>query len=217
MRYFKFLVYPVMLMVCNALFFALNWSSLPAELPRQFNFHGLPVTFWSKTTALAFNMGFFTFMIILIFFTLYTLYIKSLPHQPAKTAVAWVLSLLYAVFGLLTSINIWIVLFSIRNMNMYSIPFYYHLLLMIISVLIGLGLALSSPKDDDTYAGPAEDLSVWKVGIFYYNPANSKILVAKWSGLGWTLNFGRFTSYLITALILLVPLLVVYFTFRYSK
>ena len=217
MKYFKYLVYPAVLMIVNALFYVLHWSSLPAELPRRFNFQGIPVAFWSKTAALVFNMGFLVFMIALIFSTLYTLYTKSVPHQPAKATVAWVLSLLYAVVGLLTSINIWIVLFSTRNMNIYSIPFYYHLLLMIISVLIGLGLALSSPKDDDTYAGPAEGPGIWKAGIFYYNPADPRIWVAKRSGLGWTLNFAHFTSYLITALILLIPLLIVYFTLQHNK
>jgi uncharacterized membrane protein len=205
-------MYPAFLMVGNALLFSLNWSSLPAELPRQFNFHGVPITFWSKSTALVFNMGFFAFMIILIFFTLYTMYTKAVPYQPAKAAVAWVVAALYAVVGLLTSINIWIVLLSTGNMNMYSAPFYDHLLMMIISILIGIGLVVSPSKYDVSYPILPETPGVWKAGIFYYNPADPKILVAKRSGLGWTLNFACFTSYLITALILLVPLLIVYFS-----
>ncbi len=31
----------------------------------------------------------------------------------------------------------------------------------------------------------------WKLGIFYYNPADHRTLVTKRVGLGWTVNFAR--------------------------
>ena len=54
----------------------------------------------------------------------------------------------------------------------------------------------------------ANDLNVWKWGIFYFNPADSRIFVPKRiESLGWTLNFARpGTSLLILVFILFVIL-----------
>ena len=55
----------------------------------------------------------------------------------------------------------------------------------------------------------ADNLSVWKWGIFYFNPADSRIFVPKRiKSLGWTLNFGRpGASLLILGFILFVILI----------
>jgi uncharacterized membrane protein len=39
----------------------------------------------------------------------------------------------------------------------------------------------------------------WKLLIFYYNPANPRLFVAKPSGLPLTLNFGRPVAWLLSA------------------
>lgn len=38
----------------------------------------------------------------------------------------------------------------------------------------------------------------WKLLIFYYNPEESRLFVAKRIGLPWTLNFARPTAWVIT-------------------
>jgi uncharacterized membrane protein len=48
----------------------------------------------------------------------------------------------------------------------------------------------------------------WKWGIFYNNPNDSSIWVPKRTGLGWTLNFAHRVSYLIMALLVVVPLFI---------
>jgi uncharacterized membrane protein len=53
-----------------------------------------------------------------------------------------------------------------------------------------------------------DNLNVWKWGIFYFNPADSRIFVPKRiESLGWTLNFARpGSSLLILGFILFVIL-----------
>jgi len=50
----------------------------------------------------------------------------------------------------------------------------------------------------------------WKLGVFYYNPNDSRFLVSKRFGWGWTLNFANIWSY-----VALVALLLVVFAFKY--
>ena len=57
-----------------------------------------------------------------------------------------------------------------------------------------------------------EDSKNWKLAIFYFNPADKRILVPKKNKfLGWTLNFANVFSYLILVAIFLVLFLVKFF------
>lgn len=50
----------------------------------------------------------------------------------------------------------------------------------------------------------------WKLGIFYFNPADSRIFLPKRTGLGWTLNFARPVSvFIISAIIVLAVLAII--------
>jgi uncharacterized membrane protein len=41
----------------------------------------------------------------------------------------------------------------------------------------------------------------WKLGIFYFNPENPKVFVPKRIGIGWTLNFARWQTLAILAIL----------------
>jgi uncharacterized membrane protein len=49
--------------------------------------------------------------------------------------------------------------------------------------------------------------SLWKWGIFYFNPDDPALFIPKRSGLGYTLNFGRRGSWALMALLLAAILL----------
>jgi uncharacterized membrane protein len=52
------------------------------------------------------------------------------------------------------------------------------------------------------------DPKFWKWGIVYFNLKDSRIIIPKRTGIGWTLNFAHPTSLLwLAALILLVLIL----------
>jgi uncharacterized membrane protein len=38
----------------------------------------------------------------------------------------------------------------------------------------------------------------WKLLVFYYNPENPRLLVPKWTGLPFTLNFARPMAWVVT-------------------
>jgi uncharacterized membrane protein len=47
-----------------------------------------------------------------------------------------------------------------------------------------------------------DNADLWRMGIFYYNPKDSALMVPKRSGLGWTINFGHKAAFVILFLIL---------------
>lgn len=49
--------------------------------------------------------------------------------------------------------------------------------------------------------------SLWKWGIFYFNPDDPALFIPKRSGLGYTLNFARRGSWAVMALLLAAILL----------
>jgi uncharacterized membrane protein len=65
-----------------------------------------------------------------------------------------------------------------------------------------------SEEGNDTSAG------CWKLGMFYYNPADPSLVVEKRCGLGYTLNFGNRRSWSLMALLLVIMLAPLFFILR---
>jgi uncharacterized membrane protein len=65
-----------------------------------------------------------------------------------------------------------------------------------------------SEEGDDT---PEE---CWKLGVFYYNPADPSLMIEKRCGLGYTLNFGNRRSWGLMALLLVIALAPLFFILR---
>ena len=56
---------------------------------------------------------------------------------------------------------------------------------------------------------PSEE-DYWKLGIFYYNPSDSRIFLPKRTGLGFTFNFAKPISiFIISAIIVLAVLAII--------
>jgi uncharacterized membrane protein len=82
-------------------------------------------------------------------------------------------------------------------------PLYRYPPLVVVALTFALlGLVLiaqyrqwsTAPDEDDT---PAE---AWRFGIFYYNPADPSLIVAKRLGLGYTFNFANARSWVLLVL-----------------
>ena len=58
--------------------------------------------------------------------------------------------------------------------------------------------------------GSIDSDECWKLGVFYFNPEDSSLLVPKRSGLGYTLNFANPWSWLVLAVALLPALALVF-------
>lgn len=47
----------------------------------------------------------------------------------------------------------------------------------------------------ESWKAPSAPAECWRLGVFYYNPADPDIMVPKRTGLGYTLNFGHRASW----------------------
>jgi len=97
------------------------------------------------------------------------------------------------------------------------LPLVLVLVLVVILVLARLGQGGSRLAAAEKSASTASAVVVgdrtpdryWKLGVFYFNPDDSAIIVEKRFGLGYSLNFARPTTWGIMALLLIAPLMVI--------
>jgi hypothetical protein len=94
------------------------------------------------------------------------------------------------------------------------LPLVLVFVLLIILVLARLGQGGSrlaaAEKSSTASAVPVGDRTpdrYWKLGVFYFNPDDSAIVVEKRFGLGYSMNFARPTTWAIMALLLIAPVL----------
>lgn len=66
------------------------------------------------------------------------------------------------------------------------------------------------PSAASTLLGDQTEDACWKLGQFYYNPADPAIMVEKRAGIGYTMNFARWQSWAFLAGVLLLPLGIVF-------
>jgi uncharacterized membrane protein len=96
------------------------------------------------------------------------------------------------------------------------LPLAFVFTLVVVLVLARLGQGGSrlaaAEKSSTTSAVPVGDRTpdrYWKLGVFYFNPDDSAIVVEKRFGLGYSLNFARPTTWGIMALLLITPLVAI--------
>ncbi len=66
------------------------------------------------------------------------------------------------------------------------------------------------PSTTSALLGDQTEDACWKLGQFYYNPADPAIMVEKRAGIGYTMNFARWQSWAFLAGVLLLPLGIVF-------
>jgi uncharacterized membrane protein len=112
----------------------------------------------------------------------------------------------------------WLILVPRRHdlIGLGLLPLAFVFVLLIILVLARLGQGgsrLAAAEKSSTASGvPVGDRTpdrYWKLGVFYFNPDDSAILVEKRFGLGYSLNFARPTTWAIMALLLITPLVAI--------
>ncbi len=78
--------------------------------------------------------------------------------------------------------------------------------LLLLAGITVWGLSKTSGLRDSADPTPDE---CWKLGQFYYNPEDPAYLVERRFGLGYTLNFAKPLSWIVTTVLFLLPLLLV--------
>lgn len=111
----------------------------------------------------------------------------------------------------------WIVLVPRRGdlamVGLLPLAFVFVLATIVVLARLGQGGSRMPAGDDARVASAAVPVGdripdrYWKLGIFYFNPDDSAVLVEKRFGLGYSLNFARPTAWIIVLLVLMAPLI----------
>lgn len=114
--------------------------------------------------------------------------------------VMWTVAIMFSLVALTPLI--------LRN-GQFPIPAFVLLLIPIAAVAASIWwVARASAEPDDLPADNTPD-ECWKWGQLYYNPNDPSLLVEKRFGLGYTLNFARWGSWVLLAAVLVLPLVVI--------
>jgi uncharacterized membrane protein len=100
------------------------------------------------------------------------------------------------------------------GLGLLPLAFVFVLVIILVLARLGQGGSRLAPaeKSSTASAPPVGDRTpdrYWKLGVFYFNPDDSAIVVEKRFGLGYSLNFARPTTWAIMALLLIAPLVAI--------
>jgi uncharacterized membrane protein len=202
---------PFVILGAAALYLAINWDLIPRRIPVHWDFLGAPDRWaersWQSVFAPLLLGAIHTGLMLLIALGI----LRASPRgRVAANAAAtaqfrramlqflvaaiWGMSLLLAASALIP-----------RSQNsLAGLP------LILILGLLALGVAfiwrIISINRTIASGGDGTPDECWKLGFFYFNPADPAIFVEKRLGIGYTCNFGNRTAWLALVLILLVGL-----------
>ncbi|OFI50041.1 hypothetical protein BG261_10385 [Floricoccus tropicus] len=112
-----------------------------------------------------------------------------------------------------------LIFFTVQMMTCFNIRSLRYVMLAILSLttiyIVTYIFILLKIRKGHSYP-IVEDKSAWKLGILYYNKDDVAYIVQKRSGLGYTLNFARYQSWLITLAFILVMFAIVFLGNKFS-
>jgi uncharacterized membrane protein len=228
------LLYPLVMLLHLGLI-ALVWPQVPDVVATHFNAAGQADAWTPKGWGAVLPMQVIQLFLAITFIAVYFFIRRSRRQFDAEAMrvslwqsqrYRWITSAVLTAMGVFSLIFIAALDLLTLTGQMENNPVaFYALLVVFIVVIIGGCLLLmfkvgqggsrlkepALPAADVALNSAVNDDSYWKLGMFYFNPADPAVFVEKRFGVGWTNNWARPVSWLlILALLLLtVALLVV--------
>jgi uncharacterized membrane protein len=179
-----------------------KWNSIPARFPIHWDFQGHANGWSERTVRGVFGPLGIAFAIVTLIAGIVFWQARSARRAPAGSAlerknrailkipiiVMWLLAVTLSLAAL-TPLILVNGQFPVPLVVMVSIP----IAVVIVSLVL---VARASAEPDDTPADHTPD-ECWKWGQFYYNPDDPLLLVERRFGIGYTLNFARWQSWVI--------------------
>lgn len=218
---------PHLIMVAiTAAYSLIRYDDFPEQLPMKYSFSGEVTSYVEKSLQSVLTLSFVAFAMVIVFLVSHYSIIKSKqviesedPNRSLErnrifryvwsvfTAGAGFLVVLVMCIGQLTPLQLWdekaFMIYSGVAVGLIVISS------LLLSIKLGQGGSRIVLKDqsNDHEIKVADLDQYWKAGIFYYNPNDPAIFVEKRFGIGWSINFGNFRSWLIMLGILAIVLL----------
>lgn len=211
---------PFAILIAAAIYLQLHWSRIPEIFPVHWTANG-EANGWAVRSlmgvygpliigaAMAAGLGLITYAVLresrVVKVPGARLHGRDFPHQVGYflAGLEYFLAVMFSAVALLPLMgkpDVWLVLAAAVGLVAVALIGSY-----------GLNQARAHAIDPATLVTPEGVFGDgtldkhWKMGIIYFNPDDPALLVEKRFGIGYTLNYGRGLAWVITALILLVP------------
>jgi len=191
---------PFLALAAVGVFLQLHWDQLPQHYPIHFDINGEPNRWADRTALSVFSpllVGGATNLLLLGLAWL-------IATTSRKTVMRYV-----TVRGLQVMLYpLTFTLVTVSLLPFWRSPMWIVPLVMLVSIagLIYWSYGrISSPHSSDAVPEPRSD-NYWKAGMFYYNPDDPAIFVAKRVGIGYTINFASKWAWVVLIGLLLTPL-----------
>lgn len=206
-------VLPFVILAGVSTYLLANWSSIPDRFPIHWDFNGTANGWSDRSAAGVFGPVLIALAVLVLMVGVGALTRAGVQRAPAGSAlerrnravlgvlvlVMWTIAVMFSLAALTPLI--------VRN-GKFPIP-------PLVLLIIPLGVVVASiwwvvragAEPGDLPADNTPD-ECWKWGMFYYNPNDQSLIVAKRFGIGHTLNFAHWQSWALMAA-LLAPLVVI--------
>lgn len=226
-------ILPAMIVVLFTLYVGASvYPALPSLIPTHFGANGLPDQYSSKSIGSVFMGSFIqTGLTAGMFFLGYAISRSgqsidvsrpNLTFEQQERFKWYMRDVLYLFTALIdmtmmfSSFGTWQLVTPQYMLPLILVPvFSGTVVLLIVSMSFGqMGARLKVPgrEDENTGLTNRNDDSEWKGGVIDFNKRSSAILVPKRFGIGWTFNFANPISWIILALIVGLPLILIVVT-----
>ncbi len=194
------LAVPLGALAATAVYLHAHWAQLPERFPVHWDLQGAPNR-WAERTTLGVYAplaagGALALMMAVIAFAAWWGARRSAWSSPVVVALvgwSWMVCGLFTMMGLLP-------LHYFPPGQVFGFAGGMMTVFVVVTVI-----AVRSMQRPDAPRGEVTPDACWHGGIFYYNPQDPALLVAKRIGVGWTFNFAHPVAWLILALLVAVP------------
>jgi uncharacterized membrane protein len=203
---------PLAILAGTALYLHLHWDQIPARFPIHWGADGAPNGWSTRSFAGVYGPLLLGAIVVLFIWGILAITVwgsrRSARHPAAEvvqTVVAYVIAVAFSLAGLL----------PLHIVPLGALPAF----LVASFGFLALTVWLSVRRRAETGAQAAEITpeACWHGGGFYYNPDDPALFVEKRIGLGWTFNFGNRMSWIVLALLLLIPAGLVFLATQFTK
>lgn len=200
-----FLLLPFLALLLTALYLHLHWNEIPQRFPVHWLANGQPNRWATRDWHGVYSpllmgaaINFFLLGLAWMLARLSRNTVMRYVTVRVLEVLVYPLTLTFVVIGLLplTKFNPLAPLLCVVA----------GMLLAIAGVLYWSYRKISAARETDVSPEPQAD-TYWKAGLFYYNPGDPAIFVAKRTGIGYTFNFAHKVVWLVLAGILIAAFL----------
>jgi uncharacterized membrane protein len=202
---FGFLLLPFLALILTALYLHLHWDEIPQRFPVHWGADGQPNRWATRDwhgvygpVLMGAALDVFLLALAWMLARLSRNTVMRYVTVRGLEVLLYPLTLAFVVGGLLPVMKS-----SPDSMMLFAVVI---MLLTIAGVVYWSYRKLSAARETDVSPEPQAD-AYWKAGLFYYNPGDPALFVAKRMGIGYTVNFAHKVVWLLLAGILIAAFL----------